>query len=196
MRKSLGCVVRIREVCVSRDRAMSTITIITLALTTGAAVGLLVGRLWADQIELRARRTFAALASTVQRRQNPEQWVQDSAARARLFHDFPHETPPRELRREQIVSDCLVTFQLPDTTLANWIMFTVYARDSRGALLGRASAYADQGFGPGERVNVVVSDVRCPEVAAFGLSLLPAAPPPPFHWTEPQPEPRPHPRPS
>jgi hypothetical protein len=181
---------------VSRDRAISTLTIVALALTTGAAVGLLVGRLWADQIELRARRTFSTLASTVQRRHNPEQWVRDSAARARRFRDFPHETPPREVRREQIVSDCLVTFQLPDTTLANWIMFTVYARDARGALLGRASAYADQGFGPGERVSVVVSDVRCPEVVAFGLSLLPAASTPPLHWAEPPPEPRRPPRPS
>jgi hypothetical protein len=180
----------------THERPMSVVAIIALALASGAAVGLLVGRLWAQQIDLRARRSFHALASTVQRRHNPEQWARDSAARERLFHAFPHESPPRELRREQIVSDCLVTFQLPDTTLANWIMFTVYARDTRGALLGRASAYADQGFGPGDRVSVVVSDVQCAAVAGFGLSSLPAAPAPPLHWAEPQPEPRPSPRPS
>jgi hypothetical protein len=179
-----------------RERSMPTVAIIALALSAGTAVGLLVGRLWAQQIDLQARRTFAALASTVQRRHDPAGWARDSVARQQLFRDFPAERPPREVRREQILSDCLVTFQLPDTTLANWIMFTVYARDTRGALLGRASAYADQGFGPGDRVSVVVSDVHCPEVAGFGLSLLPTAPTPPLHWAEPHPEPRPHPRPS
>jgi hypothetical protein len=180
----------------ARERPMSLLTIIALALATGAALGLLVGRLWAQEIDLRARRTFRALSSTVQRKHSPEQWARDSAARERMFRAFPNESPPRELRREQIVTDCLVTFQMPDTTLANWIMFTVYARDTRGALLGRASAYADKGFGPGDRVSVVVSDVRCAAVAGFGLSLLPAAPTPPLHWAEPQPEPRRPPRPS
>jgi hypothetical protein len=180
----------------ARERPISVVTIIALALTAGAAAGLLVGRIWAQEIDLRARRTFHALASTVQRRHSPEQWARDSAARERMFRAFPSESPPRELRREQIATDCLVTFQMPDTTLANWVMFTVYARDTRGALLGRASAYADQGFGPGDRVSVVVSDVRCAGVAGFGLSLLPAMPMPPLHWAEPQPEPRRPPRPS
>jgi hypothetical protein len=179
-----------------RERSTSTVTIVALALGAGAAVGLLVGRLWTLQIELQARRTFVSLASTVQRTHDPARWARDSAAREQLFRTFPSQSPPRELRREQIVSDCLVTFQMPDTTLANWIMFTVYARDTRGALLGRASAYADQGFGPGDRVSVVVSDVNCPDVAGFGLSMLPAAPAPPLHWAEPHPEPRPHPKPS
>jgi hypothetical protein len=179
-----------------RERSMSTVAIVALALSTGAAVGLLVGRLWALQLELQARRTFVSLASTVQRTYDPAQWARDSTAREELFRAFPSQSPPRELRREQILSDCLVSFQLPDTTLANWIMFTVYARDTRGALLGRASAYADQGFGPGDRVSVVVTDVHCPQVAGFGLSMLPAVPKPPLHWAEPLPEPRPHPRPS
>jgi hypothetical protein len=117
-----------------RERSMSTGAIVALALSAGAAIGLLVGRLWAQHIELQARHTSVSLVSTVQRTRDPARWVRDSTAREQLFHAFPSESPPRELRREHILSDCLVT--LPDTTLASWVMFTVYARDSRGACSG------------------------------------------------------------
>jgi hypothetical protein len=81
------------------QRPVSMVTIIALALTAGAAVGLLVGRLWAHEME-----AFVALASTVQRGHSPEQWGRDSAARERVFRAFPRESPPRELRREEVVT--------------------------------------------------------------------------------------------
>jgi hypothetical protein len=100
------------------------------------------------------------------------------------------------VRREQFTTDCLVTFQLPDTTYANWVMLSVRARGQGGTLIGRGAAYAETGFGPADRVTVSVQNVQCTEVVSFDLSMLPALPKPPLHWADPLPVPRREPGPS
>ncbi len=174
-------------------RLVPTPWLVGMSILAGAVAGLLAGRLWTHVIDLQEQRLFFRLSQQIQRRRDPARWIRDSVARERAFRAFPPVAPPQEIRREQMLSDCLVTFQLPDTTFANWVLFEVYARDARGALLGRAGAYNEGGFGPGDRMSVIVPDVRCASVAGFGLNMLPATSKPPPPWAEPCPGPRPPP---
>jgi hypothetical protein len=73
----------------SQPRTVSTPLLIGLSFTTGIVIGLLMGRLWAQQVEMETRRTMARLAFTVRRLMNPEQWARDSVARERAFRSFP-----------------------------------------------------------------------------------------------------------
>lgn len=165
-----------------RTFAIRADVLLALGFASGLVVGLLAGRLWAQDAEQQARITYYHLATTVHRLGDPAGWAHDSIVRERYFRAFPRPQMPREVQRTQFASDCLVTYQFPDTTPGEIVALQLWARDSRGSLLARGGAYAEDGFGPGARITVVVPNLRCESAAGFGLTIIPAPPPAPLRW--------------
>ena len=173
-----------------QQRQISTRVLIALSLGTGLGAGVLIGRLWAGQLEARAVATSRALASTVHRWRDPEHWARDSTERAAVFRR-PWRVPAREVRRLQVATDCVVTIAMPDSLPAGFAWLTVRAHGPRQELLGRGGAYREEGFGASEWVDVVLPEVGCRAVYGLGFGVgrvsrgVPIAPPVPPLRVEP-----------
>jgi hypothetical protein len=155
------------------DRALSTRWIVALALVAGAGMGYLGGRERADAEVARQYGQFRAAYLELRRKaENPEAWRRDSAEFALRETRAAPRRLPLELKREQVMNHCAVTFLITDSTLTWARLFYVQAKDLDGREYGRGYLYRDKGFQSGDSVTVVVPETSCQtSYFSFGFNL-------------------------
>ncbi|MFN2563494.1 MAG: hypothetical protein ABR499_00615 [Gemmatimonadaceae bacterium] len=113
---------------------------------------------------------------------DPRQWREDSARVAqwqeiRMRASTPRH--PREVRRVQALSACVVSFEFRDTTLRDLPLMHVRAWDRRnpGVVVAEGWAYREPGFDKGDTATVVLPNVYCRDLLIGGYGLSAVAPP-------------------
>ena len=103
---------------------------------------------------------------------NPEKWRRDSAEFAARDARATPRRLPRELKREQVMNHCAVTFLITDSSLTWARLFYAQAKDLDGREYGRGYSYRPRGFNPGDSVTVVVPETSCQtSYFSFGFNL-------------------------
>lgn len=114
---------------------MRTLALVLLGLLAGFASGVLVGRHWARQLEWQGRRAMESIARRVAE-PPPEQRHRDSL----MMSSFSRESHrlAREIRRMEAFGNCVITYEVQDTSWKNLQLMNVRAQFEEGQRCGRA----------------------------------------------------------
>lgn len=146
------------------SRPVRTLWLVLFPLCAGLVIGLLAGRLWAHEIELRWMQANHAAAWRVQRTFHSEAWKRDSLRWDSIRRE-PLPVVPREVARLQVYRDCVVVFEFQEAM--RFQAFDSDARGRAGELLGRGVAFSPTGFAAGDRVAVAFPDVECQDIGSL-----------------------------
>ena len=162
-------------------RPVPTWLLIVLTLTTGLAIGVVIGRHWrATALNAEWRQAQRRATDAWRYRTRPNEWRRDSTRRAATESTFarrPTPVLPREIARQQLFADCAVGFEVR-ASVERLALLEARARfwQEPSHDVTKASAFRPTGFAAGDTVWIVVHDMNCGELAIGGFALLPVRP--------------------
>ena len=162
-------------------RTISTRLLVVLSVAAGLFLGLLAGREWALEAESAARQRSDELRREVSAFFHSQRdWAQrraDSLEWVRAHRPLNGMGFPREVRRQQALHHCVVTFAFIEggTELE---LFTATAQGDWRTPLRSGFVYQKDGFPQGSIVDVVIPEIECGEIRTFSVGATPVDFPP------------------